>query len=91
MREHEPPPALGVALVVDLRGADPEVAASRAAGIGTATLAAGGVVWCGTFEAGAAVGETVGDARELGRRLARAAAGAPPEPPDRWPVEVVRA
>ncbi len=49
VREHEPPPALGIALVVDLRAdspdAAPEAAASLAAGIGTATLAAGGVVW----------------------------------------------
>ena len=89
MREHEPPPALGVALVVDLRGTIPEVAASLAAGIGTATLAAGGVVWCGTCEDGEPVGDLVVDARDLGRRLARAAPGAPAEAPDQWPAEVV--
>src|SRR5439155_631773 len=71
VREHEPPPALGVALVVDLRGLDPEDAASRAMGIGQSTLAAGGVVWCGTSEADGAVGEIVPDVRTLGRRLAR--------------------
>jgi hypothetical protein len=91
VREHEPPPALGVAIVVDLRGGAPEVAASLAAGIGTATLAAGGVVWCGTFEDGSQVGEQVADARDLGRRLARAGSGPPPEPPDRWATKVVRA
>ena len=86
VREQEPPPALGIAIVVDLRGGAPEVAASLAAGIGTATLAAGGVVWCGTFEDGLPVGETVTDARDLGRRLARAGSGPPPEPPARWPT-----
>ena len=91
VREHEPPPALGVAIVVDLRGGAPEVAASLAAGIGTATLAAGGVVWCGTFEDGSQVGEQVADARDLGRRLARAGSGPPPEPPDRWATKVVHA
>jgi len=91
VREYEPPPALGVALVVDLRGPDPEAAASRAAGIGNATLAAGGIVWCCTREADGPVSERVPDARELGRRLARATAGAPPEPPEGWSAEVVQA
>jgi uncharacterized protein (DUF58 family) len=91
VREHEPPPAHGVALVVDLRGPRPEATASLAAGIGAATLAAGGVVWCGTSEGGSPVGETVANARELGRRLARCGPGAPALPPDGWPVEVVSA
>jgi uncharacterized protein (DUF58 family) len=91
VREHEPPPALGVALIVDLRGSAPEAAASRAAGIGTATLAAGGVVWCGTCQDGTSVGEMVTDARDLGRRLARAGPGFPAAPPDGWPVEEVQA
>jgi uncharacterized protein (DUF58 family) len=91
VREHEPPPAIGIAIVVDLRGAAPEGAASRAAGIGSATLAAGGVVWCGTCEDGMPIGGTVADARDLGRRLARAGAGPPPEPPEQWPVERVHA
>jgi uncharacterized protein (DUF58 family) len=91
VREHEPPPAHGVALVVDLRGPRPETAASLAAGIGAATLAAGGVVWCGTNERGSAVGETVANVRELGRRLARSGPGAPASPPEGWPVEVVGA
>jgi uncharacterized protein (DUF58 family) len=91
VREHEPPPAVGIAIVVDLRGSAPEAAASRAAGIGSATLAAGGVVWCGTFDDGVPVGGMVADGRDLGRRLAHAAAGAPAEPPEHWPVETVHA
>jgi len=91
VREHEPPPAVGVALVVDLRGATPEAAASLAAGIGRATLAGGGLVWCGTYEDGAPVGATVADTLDLERRLARAAPGPPASPPDRWPVETVSA
>ncbi len=91
VREYEPPPALGVALVVDLRGPNPEAAAGRAAGIGAATLAAGGIVWCSTFEEGEPVGGLVGDVRALGRRLARAGSGQPPDPPAGWPVELVGA
>jgi len=93
VREHEPPPATGIAIVVDLNGApdDVEHAASRAAGIGRATLAAGGAVWCCTSERDGPVSARVADARDLGRRLARAGAGEPGIPPVGWPVEVVRA
>jgi uncharacterized protein (DUF58 family) len=93
VRENEPPPTVGVALVVDLNGRseDVEEAASRAMGIGRATLAAGGAVWCCTSEADGPVSSRVADVRDLGRRLARAAAGEPPPPPPGWPVEVVRA
>jgi hypothetical protein len=93
VRYHEPPPALGVALVVDLSGPadDAESAASRAAGIGRATLAAGGAVWCCTREADGPVSAPVANARDLGRRLARAEPGEPGAPPDGWSVEVVRA
>ncbi len=87
VREHEPPPALGVALVVDLRAGDPEGIASRAMGIGRSTLAAGGVVWCGTYEHDGPVGGVVDDARVLGRRLARALPGPPAEPPAGWTRE----
>jgi uncharacterized protein (DUF58 family) len=89
VREFEPPPALGVALVVDLRGSEPEEAASRAMGIGLGTLIAGGLVWCCTCESGGPVSELVVDSRALGRRLARAVAGEPAPPPDGWSVEVV--
>jgi uncharacterized protein (DUF58 family) len=93
VREHEPPPAIGIALVVDLNGPPDEVehAASRAAGIGRATLAAGGAVWCCTAEPTGPVSARVADRRDLGRRLARATAGEPAPPPPGWPVEVVRA
>ncbi len=91
VREYEPPPALGVALVVDLTGPEPETAATRAMSIGTATLAAGGVVWLCTCEAGGGVSDAVPDARTLGRRLARAIAGPPPAPPSGWSQEVIHA
>ena len=93
IREHEPPPATGIAIVVDLNGApdDVERAASRAAGIGRATLAAGGAVWCCTSEPDGPVSARVADTRDLGRRLARAGAGEPGIPPAGWPVEVVHA
>jgi len=91
VREQEPPPALGVALILDLRGHLPETAASRAAGIGLATLNLGGVVWCGTCEEGGPVGALVNDARDLGRRLARAVPGAPAPAPGGWFVELVKA
>jgi uncharacterized protein (DUF58 family) len=90
VREYEPPPALGVALLVDLRGPRPEAIAGRAAGIGVATLKAGGIVWCGTCDDDGPVGGIVSDERELGRVLARAIAGPLPEPPPRWFVEVVQ-
>jgi len=86
-------PATGVALVVDLNGLPDGVerAASIAAGLGRATLAAGGAVWCCTSEPAGPVSARVADARDLGRRLARAGAGEPGMPPAGWPVEVVRA
>jgi uncharacterized protein (DUF58 family) len=93
VREHEPPPTVGIAIVVDLNGSpdDVEEAASRAAGIGAATLAAGGAVWCCTSERTGPVSARVVDRRDLGRRLARAVDGPPGAPPEGWPVEVVRA
>jgi len=93
VREHEPPAALGIALVVNLNGPADEVelAASRAAGLGRATLAAGGAVWCCTNDANVRVSARVTDERDLGRRLARAGSGEPGAPPAGWPVEVVHA
>jgi uncharacterized protein (DUF58 family) len=83
VREHEPPNAVGIALVVDLSAPTEtaEGAASRAAGIGRATLAAGGSVWCCTRETDGPVSGPVADALELGRRLARAGPGVPGVPP----------
>lgn len=93
VREHEPPAGEGLALVVDLTGPEPaaEAAASVAAGIGRALLGRGGRLHLCTCEAGVPVGAPVGDARELGRRLARATAGRPAEPPAGWATEHVRA
>jgi uncharacterized protein (DUF58 family) len=93
VREHEPPAVVGVALVIDLNGERDEVenAASRAAGIGRATLAAGGSLWCCTSEAGGPVSAMVVDVRDLNRRLARAGAGDTGMPPPDWPVETVHA
>jgi len=93
VREHEPPGIVGVALVVDLDVTfdDAERIASRAAGIGRATLAAGGAVWCCTGEASGPVSARVVDQRDLGRRLARACAGPVGAPPSGWPVIVVTA
>ncbi len=65
-------------------------AAGRAAGIGRSTLAAGGVVMLATCEATGPVCELVDDARTLGRRLARAGAGRPPDPPEGWPALWIR-
>ena len=91
VREHEPPVVVGVALVVDLNGTPDEVEliASRAAGLGRATLAAGGAVWCCTSEADRPISARVVDQRELGRRLARAGAGPGRAPPAGWPVVAV--
>jgi uncharacterized protein (DUF58 family) len=92
VREQEPAVVPGVAIVVDLRGApdDVEAAASRAAGIANATLAAGGRVVLATAEAGGANAAPVRDRRAVGRRLAAAVAGIPPLAPHGWPIVEVR-
>jgi uncharacterized protein (DUF58 family) len=93
VREHEPSAAIGVALIVDLNGErdDVERVASQAAGIGRATLAAGGALWLCTSEAGGPVSAAVIDTRDLNRRLARAGDGTPGAPPPGWPAETLRA
>ena len=93
VREHEPPVVIGVALVVDLNGSPDEVEliASRAAGLGRATLSAGGTVWCCTSEANRPVSARVADPRDLGRRLARATDGPVGTPPAGWPIVAVHA
>jgi uncharacterized protein (DUF58 family) len=91
VREQEPAVVPGVAIVVDLRGdvADADAAASRAAGIANATLAAGGRVVLATVDPDGANVAQVRDRRAVGRRLAMAVAGVPPLPPEGWPVVVV--
>jgi uncharacterized protein (DUF58 family) len=87
VRELEPPAVLGVAIVVDLRGPEPDVeaAASRAAGLGRAALRVGAHVLVLTCEPSGPVVAPVTGPRDLGRRLARAGSGAPPTAPDGWP------
>jgi uncharacterized protein (DUF58 family) len=93
VREHDPPTALGVALVVDLRGTEDEAeeAASIAAGVGRAALARGAQLVVATREEQGPVCAPVLDARALGHRLARAIGGVPADPPPGWPVQVVHA
>jgi uncharacterized protein (DUF58 family) len=88
VRELDPPTITGVAIVVDLRGPEHEVeqAASRAAGLGRIALRAGAHVLLLTCEAGGPVVAPVSGPLELGRRLARATAGAPPAAPAGWPT-----
>ena len=83
VKELEDPDLPHLALVVDLRGAPAaaEETASRAAGLAGAALQQGVPVTLLTVEPkGGAVGP-VGSAVEVGRRLARAVPGAPPDGP----------
>ena len=94
VREHDPPAAHGLAIVVDLSGPEEwaDEAAAVAAGVGRAALAAGATVLVCTFDRhDGPVCAPVGDTRMLGRRLARAGAGRPAEAPAGWPVQHVRA
>jgi uncharacterized protein (DUF58 family) len=88
VREYDPPANEGLALVVDLTGSGPAVedAASRAAGAGRAVLARGARLLLATRERTGPLCSEVPDVRELGRRLARAVAGPPAEPPPAWPA-----
>jgi uncharacterized protein (DUF58 family) len=88
IRELEPPAIIGVAIVVDGRGTElePEMAASRAAGLGRAALRGGAHVLLLTCEQGGPVVAPVTSPLELGRRLARVVPGEPPEPPIGWPA-----
>jgi uncharacterized protein (DUF58 family) len=72
-----------VVIVVDLRG-DPdaaEAAASTAAGVAGAALAAGHTVSLLTAEKGGPCAGSVDSPRQAGRRLARAVGDAAPPPP----------
>jgi uncharacterized protein (DUF58 family) len=66
-----------------------EVAASRAAGLGRAVLAAGARLLLATSERGGPALAEVEGMLDLSRRLARAVPGPPPRPPAGWSVEVV--
>ena len=88
VRELEPPAIIGVAIAVDGRGTElePEMAASRAAGLGRAALRRGASVLLLTCEQTGPVVATVTSPLELGRRLARMVPGVPPDPPAGWPT-----
>jgi uncharacterized protein (DUF58 family) len=88
LRELEPPAIIGVAIAVDGRGSEiePEIAASRAAGLGRAALRSGAYVLLLTCEQSGPVAAPVTSALELGRRLARMVPGAPPDTPVGWPT-----
>jgi uncharacterized protein (DUF58 family) len=87
VRELEPPAVTGIAIVLDARGTEfePEMAASRAAGLGRAALRSGAHVLLLTREQSGPVAAPVVSPLDLGRRLARAVPGEPPEPPADWP------
>ena len=105
VREMEPPVARGVVVVLDVRPAPAagrgatrdatrgrlDAAAADAAGLGLAVLADGGRLILATCESRGPVVATVDEGRTLSRRLARAVAGEPADPPEGWPVEVVSA
>ncbi len=88
VRELEEPAPLGQAIVLDLRdlGVDTERAASFASGAAHAVLAAGGHLMLVTCEAHGPVAAEVRSLLDVGRRLARAVPGQPPEVPPGWPV-----
>lgn len=91
VREMEPPVRTGLAVVLRLTGEGPpaEQAASTAMGLALAVLGAGGELVLATCEAAGPVVAPVRSRREAGRRLARAVAGEPGDPPAGWPVEEV--
>ena len=83
VKELEAPAGPVLAIIADLRG-DPELsetAAGRAAGLALVALRSGTAVVLLTAELGGARVASVADALDVGRRLARAVAAAPPEGP----------
>jgi uncharacterized protein (DUF58 family) len=92
VKELEAPETARLAIVVDLRGSedDAEETARRAAGMANAALAQGLGVLLLTCEKTGPCAGPVASPVEVGRRLARAVAGAPPAPPQRG-VHVVLA
>ncbi len=83
VREMEDPELPRLAVIADLRfgGRRGEDAASRAAGLADAALVQGVPVWLLTAERDGGVSAEVTSSRQVGRRLARAVAGDPPEGP----------
>ncbi|HEY3832104.1 MAG TPA: DUF58 domain-containing protein [Acidimicrobiia bacterium] len=93
VRDFDPPAVVGLAIQVDLRSHDLgaiERAASLARAKAEAVLAEGAACCLLTFDTEPRV-TYVTAAREVGRLLAAAMPGDPPDPPPAWPVEVVRA
>ncbi len=81
VREYEGPRRPLVILVVDLRGADPELVASRAAGMADDALRAGARVELATAEVDGPRLGAVPTPLHVGRRLARAVVGPPAQGP----------
>jgi uncharacterized protein (DUF58 family) len=81
VREYEGPRRPIVVIVVDLRGPDPELVASRAAGMADDALRAGARVELATAEVDGPRTGVVPTPLHVGRRLARATVGPPPRGP----------
>jgi uncharacterized protein (DUF58 family) len=90
VRELEGPRRPHLIVVVDLRGHEPEAAASAAAGLANDALRHGALVELATAEAEGPRLAAVGSRAEVGRRLARAVAGAPAAGPFRAGAQVER-
>jgi uncharacterized protein (DUF58 family) len=92
VKELEEPELARLAVSVDLRGgpAEAEVTASRAAGLAIAALTRGVPVWLLTTERGGPIVSEVASPVEVGRRLARAVPGPPPDGPVPRGAVVVR-
>jgi uncharacterized protein (DUF58 family) len=92
VRELESPGRAPLTIVVDLRGPEDEAeaAAGRAAGLALAALRAGVPVTLATAEVDGPVLAAVSDRVVVGRRLARAVAGVPPQPVPGRSARVIR-
>jgi uncharacterized protein (DUF58 family) len=92
VRELESPGRAPLTIVVDLRGPEDEAeaAAGRAAGLALAALRAGVPLTLATAEVDGPVLAPVSDRVVVGRRLARAVAGVPPQPVPGRSARVIR-
>jgi uncharacterized protein (DUF58 family) len=81
VREYEGPRRPVVVILVDLRGPDPELVASRAAGMADDALRAGARVELATAEVDGPRAGAVPTPLHVGRRLARAVIGPPAQGP----------